>query len=212
VPENIRPITFPGTIAEVVMKKTLFIVFIAMLFIFPPMADACVGKMLRIGAVGSADGYLLSEMLAIMINERTGSTVNVKFYKNTAELYEAVRSREVDILIENTATAMEILNQSAGANLTKTYETVKSTYEKEKGLIWLKPFGSLSGKEGQAPSYTAPVLKVEVLSNFPALPRVIDKLAGVINDETYARMIKSMNAGEKPKSVARDFLKSKKLI
>jgi glycine betaine/choline ABC-type transport system substrate-binding protein len=193
------------------MKK-LFILIFALLFMFPPLSEACVGKMLRIGAVSSAEGNLLSEMLAIMINERTGSTVSVTLYKNTSELYEAVKAREVDILIENTATAIQLLNQSAGANPAKTYETVKTTYEKEKGLIWLKPFGSLSGKEGQAPSYTAPVLKVEVLSNFPALPRVIDKLGGVITDETYAKMVKSMNSGEKPKSVARDFLKSKKLI
>lgn len=194
------------------MIKKLFILCYAMLLLCPPLADACVGKVLRIGAVSSADGQLLSEMLAIMINERTGSTVNIKLYKDSAELYEAVKAQEVDILIENTTRAMHILNKPANANLNKAYETVKASYENEKGLIWLKPFGILNGNEGEGRSYAAPVLKVETVTNFPALPRVIDKLANILNDEVYAKMVYSVNAGEKPKSVVRDLLKSKKLI
>ena len=194
------------------MSKLLLVLCFAVILVCPPVSDACVGKVLRIGAVSSADGYLLSEILAILINERTGSTVNTKYYKNTPELYEAVKLHQVDILIENTARAMHILNKPAGANLNKTFETVKSAYENEKGLVWLKPFGLLIWNEGEGRSFATAVLKVEVLTNFPALPRVIDKLAGLINDEIYARLIKSMDSGEKPKTVARDFLKSKKLI
>jgi len=194
------------------MIKKLYIVCIALLLMFPPLADACVGKVLRIGAVSSVDGTLLSEMLAIMINERTGSTVNIKYYATSAELYEAVRSQQIDILVENTARALHILNKPAGSSPAKTYEAVKASYENEKGLIWLKPFGLLNGSEGEGRSYAAPVLKVEVLTNFPALPRVIDKLANIITDEIYARLTKSMDSGEKPTSVARAFLKSKKLI
>jgi len=195
------------------MSKLLLILVFALVLICPPASDACVGKVLRIGAVSSADGYLLSEILAILINERTGSTVNTKYYKNTTELYDAVKAQQVDILVENTARAMHILNRTAsGANPNKTYETVKTAYESEKGLIWLKPFGLLSWNEGEGRSFATAVLKVEVLSNFPALPRVIDKLAGMISDEIYAKLVKSMDSGEKPKTVARDFLKSKKLI
>lgn len=194
------------------MVKPLLILCFALLLLCPLQAEACVGKVLIIGAVNSNDGNLLPEMLAILINERTGSTVNIKFYKNASELYEAVKAHQIDMLIENTTKAMQILNKPVNGNPTKTYETVKASYEKEKGLIWLKPMGLLSVKEGEEPSYVAPVLKTEVLSNFPALPRVIDKLAGTLNDEAYTRMINTMNSGEKPKMVARNFLKSKKLI
>jgi glycine betaine/choline ABC-type transport system substrate-binding protein len=191
------------------VRKVLFL--LALLFICLPEADACVGKTLYIGVVESTEGRLLSEILSTLVTERTGTTVNTRYYRNTQELYDAVSAKQVDMLIENTARAMRIINKPSEGDLQRTYETVKSMYEKNKGLIWFKPFGfSNGGGEGQ--SYTAPVLKVEVLNNFPALPRVVGKLAGTINDDTYARLIKSVESGEKAQKVARDFLKSKKLI
>lgn len=183
-----------------------------MLLFFSPKVDACVGKILNIGVINSSEGQLFSEMLSILINERTGTTVNVRFYKNAQELYEAVKVNQVDISIENTTRAMHVLNKPVEVDVKKAYEVVKTTYEKEKGLVWLKPFGFSNGNGGEHPSYTATILRVEVLNNFPALPRVINKLGSIINDETYTRLIKSVESGEKPKNVARDFLKLKKLI
>ncbi len=191
------------------MKKA-FLVLAAVLFLFQ-RADACVGKTLNIGALNSPEGQVLAEMLSTLINERTGTTANVKLYKSTQELYEAVRAKQLDILIENTAMAMHVLNKPFEGDARKAYEVVKAGYEKEKGLVWLKPFGFVNGNGGH-PSYTAAVLRDEVLNNFPALPRVIGKLGGAINDEANSRMIKSVEAGEKPHKVARDFLKSRKLI
>lgn len=194
------------------MRKIFFFLFITVLFAFTRQPDACVGKILNIGVVNSSEGQLFAEMLYILINERTGTTVNVRFYKNAQELYEAVKVNQVDISIENTTRAMHILNKPVEVDVKKAYEVVKTTYEKEKGLVWLKPFGFLNGNGGEHPSYTAAILRVEVLNNFPALPRVINKLGSIINDEMYTKLIKSVESGEKPKKVARDFLKSKKLI
>jgi len=190
------------------MKK--IVLFLAILFICLPKAEACVGKTLYIGVIDSAEGQVLSEILSTIINERTGTTVKTRYYKNTQDLYEAVSAKQVDMLLENTARAMQIINRPPDSDLQRTYETVKSMYEKNRGLIWFKPFGFSNA--GEEPSYTAPVLKVEVLTNFPALPRVVGKLAGTVSDETYTRLIKSVESGEKPKKVARDFLKSRKLI
>jgi osmoprotectant transport system substrate-binding protein len=192
------------------VKKVLLV--LALLFICLPRADACVGKTLYVGVVDSAEGRLFAEILSNMVNERTGTTVKTRYYKNTQDLYDAISAKQVDMLIENTTTALQILDKPADSDLQRTYETVKATYEKDKGLVWLRPFGFLKGGGGPGPSYTAPVLKVEVLNNFPALPRVVGKLSGTINDEAYARLIKSVESGEKAKKVARDFLKSRKLI
>ncbi len=191
------------------MKKALLVLSVVLFFF--ERADACVGKTLNIGALNSPEGQVLAEMLSTLINERTGTTANVKLYKNTQELYEAVRAKQLDILIENTSMAMHVLNKPFEGDARKAYEVVKADYEKEKGLVWLKPFGFVSGNGGH-PSYTAAVLRDDVLNNFPALPRVIGKLGGAINDEVNSRMIKSVEAGEKPHKVARDFLKSRKLI
>ena len=195
-----------------IMKRLVFFIAIAMVLNFLPEADACVGKVLNIGVINSEEGQVFAELLSTIINERTGTTVHTKFYKNQKELYEAVKLKQVDILIENTTRALQVLNKPADANAKKAYETVKTLYEKEKGLAWLKPFGFLNGNGGDSKSYTATVLRVDIYSNFPALPRVIGKLAGAISDDIYSRLIKSVEAGEKPKTVARDFLRSKKLI
>jgi osmoprotectant transport system substrate-binding protein len=174
--------------------------------------DACVGKVLNIGVLHSSEGQVLAELLSILINERTGTTLDIKLYKSSQELYEAMKVKKIDISIENTSRALKLLNKPLESDLKKAYEVVKATYEKEKGLVWLKPFGFTNGNGGGAPSYTSTILTYEVLNNFPALPRVIDKLGSTMNDDTYAKLIKSVESGEKPKKVARDFLKSKKLI
>lgn len=192
------------------MKK-IFLVLLAVFF-FAPSADACVLKMLRIGVLNSAGAQVLSELLAVHINGRTGTKVSVKFYKNTQELYESLKTKQIDIIIENTETAMRLLNKAPDGDLKDALETVTRAYEKEKGLIWLKPFGFLNGNGGRAKSYTAPVIKSDVLNNFPGLPRVLAKLAGAVDDEAYANLIKSIEAGEKPKKAALSFLKLKKLI
>jgi osmoprotectant transport system substrate-binding protein len=194
------------------MIKKLVLICAALAFFHAPAAEACVGKVLRIGAIDSNDGNLLPEMLALMINERTGSTVTIIYYRDTTELYDAVKAQQIDILIENTTRALKVLNRPEEADRNKTYAIVKATYEKEKGLIWLKPFGYLSGRNGEAAYFVAPVMKTETLNNFPALPRVIDKLGNILNDEVYAKMLGSVNSGAKPKNVVRELLKTKKLI
>lgn len=192
------------------MKKAIILAFVVLFF--SPATEACVGKALNIGVVNSPEGQVLSEVLSTLITERTGTTVTIKFFKNEQDLYEAVTKEEVDISVENTARAMRMLHRPAEADAKKAYEVVKTAYEKEKGLVWLKPFGFLNGNGRGTSSYTATILRTAVLTNFPALPRVINKLGSSINDEVYARLIRSVESGEKPKKAARDFLKSKKLI
>lgn len=192
------------------MKKSLFI--IAILLLLAPRVHACVGKVLTIGVVNSSEGQVLAEMLSSLIIERTGTTIVVKFFKNEQDLYQAMQAQQIDISIENTVRAMHALKKPVEGDMNKVYEVVKAVYEKEKGFVWLKPFGFLHSNGESSPSYTAAVLRVEVLNNFPALPRVIGKLGNVLNDETRTRLIKSVESGEQPKKAARDFLKSKKLI
>ena len=196
------------------MKKALLILFLLSFVVGTvtvPLADACVGKQLHIGVTNSAEGIVLAEMISTIVNERTGTTVSVRLFKDEQELYEAIKAKQVDIFIENTARAMQVLNKPAESDARKAYEVVKAVYEKELGLVWLKPFGFTNSGAG-APTYTATILRVEVVTNFPALPRVIDKLGSAITEESHAKLVRSVEAGEKPKKVARDFLKSKKLI
>ena len=192
------------------MKR--LIVVLVMLLLCLPKAEACVGKVLYIGVINSSEGQVLAEILSTIIRERTGTTVYTRVYKSSHDLYEDVKGKQVDIFVENTAKALQVLHRAADPNMKRAYDTAKLSYEREKGLIWLKPFGFINGQGAEVQAYTAPVMKVEVLTDFPALPRVIEKLASAINDETYVKLVKSVESGEKPQKVARDFLKSKKLI
>jgi len=187
------------------------VLVILLLVALAPRAHACVGKMLTIGVLNFPKEQVLAEMLSAMINERTGTSVRVRSFASLQELYAAVKAEQVDISIENTARALSALNRPREADPIKALEVVKTVYEREKGLIWLKPFGFLNGGE-EGPSFTAAILRTTIVDNFPALPRVIGKLVATINDEVYRRLIRSLEAGENPKKVARDFLVLKKLI
>jgi len=191
--------------------KKIIIIILALLFL-APRTDACVGRVLHIGVTNSLEGQVFAEMLSSLIVERTGSTVAIQLYRDEQELYEAVNRKQVDISIESTDRAMQVLHRSAVSDLDRAYEVVKESYEKEKGLVWLKPFGFVHRTGMPGTSYTAAVLRVETLNNFPALPRVIGKLGSTLNDESYAHLMRTVESGEKPKKAARDFLKSKKLI
>jgi len=81
---------------------------------------------------------------------------------------------------------------------------VKSEYKKSLNLVWFEQFGGSQR--------FAPVVSVDTLSNYPALPKLINKLAGVLNDDSFAKLAKTAESEEKLKKSTREFLKSKKLI
>jgi len=194
------------------MKKIVFVVTFLILLTSTHRVDACVGRTLFIGVLNASPEQMLSEMLSVLINERTGTTVNIKYYDSPKELYDAVKKNEVGILVENTDRAMEIVGKQNKESGKDAYSALKEEYRNRLSLVWLEPFGLLSMDNGKTQYYYGPVITEDVLVNFPALPRLINKLSGVINDKAFSKMIRSMESGEKPQRIARDFLKAKKLI
>ena len=94
----------------------------------------------------------------------------------------------------------------------KAYAISKEEFRKNLNLVWLKPFVLLSEDGGKSQNYYSPLIAVDVLSNFPALPRVINKLGGIMNESLFLKMVASVKSGEKPETVARKFLRERKLI
>ncbi|MDP3113102.1 MAG: hypothetical protein Q8M71_13460 [Thermodesulfovibrionales bacterium] len=194
------------------MKTIINLLFAAALLFLGGNGEACVGKVISIGILNSPDEQISAEMLSVFINERTGTTINIKYYKDSKELYSAIKKGEVAILIENTDRAMEILGRKRPDDVKKAYDTAREEFKKKLNLVWLNPFASLAGVEGKSQRYYSPVITADVLNNFPALPRLVNKLGGIMDDEIFARMIKNVKSGEKPRKIARDFLKAKRLI
>lgn len=60
--------------------------------------------------------------------------------------------------------------------------------------------------------YYAPVVALDVLETLPALPKLLGKLAGVLDEGTYTRLLKSVKSDDEARQVAKDFLKSRRLI
>jgi len=166
-------------------------------------ASACVGKTLYVGITGSAQELLFAEIISQLVTERTGTTVKILQFKDSTELYSAVKKGEVGVMVENTERALRLLDRKEN-NSKQAYDLVKKEYRKSLSLVWLEPFGS-----NQA---YAPVISVDTMGNLPALPKLLNRLAGVLNEESCGKLLKSLKSDEKPRRVARDFLKAKKLI
>jgi len=196
------------------LNRLLSLILFGLFLIPASAANACVGRILYLGALQSNEGKIMSEMLALLINERTGTTIQIRSFDTTEQLYNALKSpkeeERVDIVVENTAQALSIAKQTAGASPDQDFIAVKAFYEKELDVVWLNPFGY--NTNAAKPSISAPLIRRDVLTNFPLLPRVLNKLAGAINDKAFQDLIKSIDAGEKPKNAAKDFLKKQKLI
>lgn len=186
------------------MKKIVCFLIVTAFLSLSPMSDACVGRILYIGIPHAANEQLLAEMVSVLINERTGSNVQILFYKDSKELYNAVKQGQIGMLIENADHALEVLGKPKETNAKTAYGIIKNEYRKNLNLVWLEPFGGTQ--------HYAPVLTVETLANYPALPKLINKLSGALNNESYAKLFKSVKSDEKPRKVAKDFLKAKKLI
>ena len=196
------------------LKRVITLFLFSFFLLHASIGTACVGRILYLGALESNTDKLMSEMLALLINERTGTTIQIRTFTSPELLYKALKSAKeeerVDIIVEDTTQALAMAKQTAGASTDQDFLTVKAYFEKELDVVWLNPFGY--NKDQAHPSISAPVVRRDVLSNFPLLPRVLNKLSGAINDKAYQELIKTLEGGEKPKNAAKDFLKKQKFI
>ncbi len=180
------------------------------------LVQACVGRTLYIGALRSSHDKLMAEMVSLLINERTGTTVQIRYFDDNAGLYKAAASNKekerIDIMVEDTVDALRVLKKTPSGKADDDYLTVKKIFDKKLNIIWLNPFGYQNiGADGRQ-SESAPLLRRDVLTNFPLLPRVLNKLSGAISNRSYKNLMKKVDNGKKPRNVAKDFLKRKKLI
>lgn len=198
-------------------RLLLLAMFAVIMFSGTGSSYACVGKSLVIGSVSGANNAVVAEMLSILITERTGTTVVVKSYSDYKSLGEAMKKSELDIMLDYTGRCyIEVLGKQPEADAAKVFSSVKEVYQRDMNLVWLEPFGFsdagvLGGKGGKTPSVAAPVVRKDTLGKFPALPRVINKLSGKIDNGVISRLVAEGGNGN-TKKVTRKFLKDNRLI
>jgi len=176
------------------------------LLLYSPSALACVGKTLVIGAQETPEGRVVAQVIAILINERTGTTVKVEEFPSAEALHNSLAGGEADIAVESTGAALARLGLAIPPDRDAAYQSAKAAYLEQLNLVWLPRLGfeTQSAPNGEA----APVARKETLKKFPALPRLIAKTEGLLSRDVLQSLAR---AGE-PARAAREFLRERRLI
>jgi osmoprotectant transport system substrate-binding protein len=177
-------------------------------------AAACVGKTLVVGALETPQQQVLAQLLAILIGERTGTTVKVVPAASHAAAHEALLRADLDMYVEYTGIGqVQLLGGAPIADPGALYKAVKERYNQELNLVWLEPFGFVDPRLAPAGTVAeaAPVVLKDTLKKYPALARLINKLGGVIDQATMQKLEAAAGSGN-AKDVARKFLKDNRFI
>ena len=202
-----------------VKKNSLVVMLMLAFFVaLPNPVHTCVGRLLIIAVSDSADQDIMGEMLSILINERTGTTVEIVRAGDVKRCHETILNGKANIYINyiglgraNTAGSGDVDDPQ------KVYTLLSQSYKEKFGMIWLKPFGfqgpltdEVSGKKDRI-SLAAPITTKDVLKKFPILDRLINKLGGRIDNNTIDELRKNTE-NQDVEEVVRDFLKAQRLI
>ncbi len=174
----------------------------------PVQTGACINSEINVGVLDVPEGRIIGEILEVLILERSGVRPMVKYYADAGQLDAAVRNKKVEIILENTANALNLVNMTPKGDPGENLEIARTIYKRDKGLIWLKPLGytEISG------ALTSVLVTEEIIKKFPGLPRVINKLSGRIDNKTIDRLAAEVRRGKKDRRVAKEFLVAQRLI
>jgi osmoprotectant transport system substrate-binding protein len=178
-------------------------------------AEACVGKTIFVGRLPGKDQEVLSEIFSWIVSERTGTTIQVKPFADRRATHSALQAAEIDLYVEDQGAAMhEILGVQGAPGGQEARDTLRREYEQRYNLVWLEPWGPAGhGGQGAPPSASlmAPVIRKDTLKKFPALSRLVNKLAGALDAPTMAKLVQESER-RPAREVAKQFLKEKRLI
>lgn len=183
----------------------------------PGTGAACVGRTITVGYYDSPDQELVANILAVFIDERTGTTVRLSRFGNRDEAFEAIKRDKVSLYADYSRIVLtRVGGEAPGADRERNIVRLKEVLNGKYNVIWLEPFGydryfSEKGREGNDPGEGGVMLCKDALSRFPALPKLLAKLRGTLDNETMGSLLREAEKSD-AKTVARRFLKTRKLI
>ena len=202
------------------MKGKKYFILISGLIFFQLLVTplfACKGRLLVVAVGDSIDQAIMGQMLSILINERTGTSVEIVKMGDIQASHETVLEGKANIYINYVGMAQA---GTEGANALdepqKAYILASRAYMEKFDMVWLKPFG-FQGPLAQAPSenvdrtLAVPVTTKEVIKKFPVLDRLINKLAGQVDNNALEELRKKSESQD-VETTAREFLTSHNLI
>ncbi len=179
--------------------------------------NACVGRTIQVGYFDSPEQELVANILSVFIDERTGTTVRLSRYETRDEVFDAIKRDKISLYADYSDIVLSKFGgEPPGADREKNVSRLKKVLNRKYNVIWLEQFGydryfSEKGRSGKVPGEGGLMLCKDSLSRFPALPKLLAKLRGTLDNETMAGLLREADASD-PKAVARKFLKSRKLI
>ncbi len=196
----------------------------AILAAAPGPGRACVGRTLYVGYYDAPEQVMVAHILSVFIDERTGTTVKMTRFGTRDEAFQAIRNDKVSLYADYSGIVLgRFGGEAPGPDAEKNFARLKELLNGRHNVIWLESFGydrRFSGGErdggngsrsGGDPGPAGLMLCKDALSKFPALPKLLGKLRGVLDNETMAALLREAKDAD-PRAVARRFLKSRKLI
>ena len=186
-------------------------------FFLPSPAPACVGRTIVVGYHDAPDQVIVANILAVLIDERTGTTVQLRRFHTREEAFEAIRQDKVSLYSDYSSVLLsKFAGERPSSDDEKNFARLKEVLNRKYNVVWLEPIGydryfPGTPKNGENPGQAGVMLCKDALSKFPALPKLLGKLRGVLDNETMASLLREASTSD-PKTVARRFLKSRKLI
>ena len=203
------------------MKGKKYFIIISGLLIFHLLVSpvlACKDRLLILAVGDSIDQVIMGQMVSILVNERTGTSVEIVQPGDLQACHETVLQGNANIYINYVGMA---LAGTEGSNALdkpqEAYVLVRQSYINDFGMVWLKPFGfqgplTLGAHSGKYDgTQAAPITTKDVLKKFPVLDRMINKLGGRVDNAIMEELIKKTENQDVEK-VVKEFLKSQKLI
>jgi osmoprotectant transport system substrate-binding protein len=190
----------------------------------PGSARACVGRTLYVGYYDAPAQVMVAQILSVFIDERTGTTVKMTRFGTRDEAFEAIRNDRISLFADYSGIVLARFGgETPGPDPERNIARLKEILNGEHNVVWLEPFGfdrnfsdkvrdGGNGTKGRGePGPAGLMLCKDALSKFPALPKLLGKLRGVLDNETMAGLLRDAKESD-PRAVARRFLKSRKLI
>ena len=216
--------TGTGTRRRILPLLAGAIVLLALQTGAPPAGIACVGRTIVVGYYDAPDQVMVANILAVFIDERTGTTVRLSRFGTRDEAFEAIRLDRISLLADYSGIVLSKFGgEEPGPDAARNVSRVKELLNRKYNVLWLEPFGydrvfspDAGGSPGKGagggdPGAAGLMLCKDSLSRFPALPRLLGKLRGMLDNGTMEELLREA-ARSDPRAVARKFLKSRKLI
>lgn len=196
------------------MKRKNYFIIAAALIIFHLFANplqSCVGRVLILALSDSPDQQIVGTLMATLITERTGTTVEFIKLSDQEAVHNAMLEGKAQISLTylNTGKA-HTADVGDIADENELYVKVRQNYLDKFNFVMLKPLGYKGPTEADG-SICFPVTTKENLKGFPVLDRVINKLGGMVTVEVINELSEKAKTNDL-KVVVKDYLKEHKMI